>query len=289
MAYNTSFSFDSVAIIESLRPRDLRTGLDLFETTLAPASVLDPGFESELYEPTSARELFANLNAILENTRRYRRAPIIHIETHGNEKGIILRSGELVEWSDVASALAAINQASEMNLIVVAAMCHGWHMVSILRPTDRAPAFGIIGAPTAVSAVDLFRAMKKFYSALLDEPHDLHRGMSAANEGAPIKDWLYRMEGAELMLCRIFRNYFESLTTEETQPQRVSRLVADLARANGLDVVQTMQLRREITEKLDDHAHWFDHYRKHFLMLDLFPANGPRFPLRYEDCGEASV
>jgi len=66
-------------------------------------------------------------------------------------------------------------------------------------------------------------------------------------------------------------------------------MVADLARVKNLDVLQTMRLRAELREAIDDHRRWFDLYRTRFLMLDLFPSNAPRFLLRYQDCrGDAA-
>jgi hypothetical protein len=172
-----------------------------------------------------------------------------------------------------------------MNLLVVAAMCHGWYMNDILRPTDRAPAFGIIGTRDEVSAGALLSSMRDFYQALLRPGHDLRAALNAANRYENVDEWQYEMLGAELMLCRVFSHYVGSLSTEETQAQRVNRLVADLARAQSLDVNQTMQLRAAITQDLEDHESWFALYRSRFLMLDLFPENAPRFPLTYADCG----
>jgi hypothetical protein len=97
------------------------------------------------------------------------------------------------------------------------------------------------------------------------------------------------MVGAELMLCRVFAHYVHSLSTEVTQAERVNRLVADLARAQTLDVKQTMQLRAALTQRLDDHESWFRTYRARFLMLDLYPENESRFPLTYADCGGRSA
>jgi len=289
MAYNTSFAFDSVVVLESLRPGDLRTGRDLFETTLAPASVIDPGFVSEFYEPRSGPEFLGALATVCQTAQKYGRSPIVHIETHGDKEGIALANGDVIPWQEVAPRLAAINRVSRMNLLVVAAMCHGWYLSAILRPTDRAPAFGIIGAQEDVPAGDLLDAMKQLYSCLIVPAHDLRVALDAANSGRDLADWTYRMEGAELMLCRVYRQYLRGLEEEETRAQRISRLVADAARLRSLDVLQTMQFRAEVAQALDDHERWFMMYRTRFLMLDVFPENERRFPLRFRDCGQAAA
>jgi len=290
VAYNTAFHFDSVAVIESLAQGELRTGQDLFETILAPASIADPGFVSELYLAPSKSEFVKTLAGIGIRTAasQFGRSPIVHIEAHGDTDGIHLASGELVKWSEIAPILTAINELSRLNLLVVAGMCHGWHMSSILRPVDRAPVFGVVGSLDEASAGQLLRAMQVFYQTLLGPDHDLRAALEGANATVVARDWELRMEGAELMLCKVYTHYTET-ETDESRQQRINHLVAEVARISTLDVTQTMRVRADVTAKLDDHGYWFDHYRDRFLMLDLFPDNDYRFPLRVGDCSRASV
>ena len=105
------------------------------------------------------------------------------------------------------------------------------------------------------------------------------------NGGSQVEEWDYRILTDDLLLCRVLELYLRDLATAESQTQRVNRVLADLARAQTLDVTQTMTRRAEITADLGDHKRWFNHYRSHFLMLDLFPENEDRFPLSYDDCG----
>lgn len=76
----------------------------------------------------------------------------------------------------------------------------------------------------------------------------------------------------------------QDLKEGETQEQRVSRLVAEIARAKKLDVHQTSALRLQLTDQLSDHRFWFDFYKERFLMLDLFPHNAKRFALTFDEC-----
>jgi len=289
MPYNTSFAFDSVAVIESLPAGDLRVGRDLFETTIAPVSIANPGVVSEMYEPLSGTDFLGCLATIASMAQQYGRSPVIHIAAHGNRHGIQLANGDFVTWQEIAPALTTVNQICRVNLLVVAAMCQGWHLSSVLRPTDRTPAFGVVGAHETLEAGALLDAMKRFYGALLGPGHDLRAALDEANGQRPFADWTFKMEGAELMLCRVFEHYVQEVATESTQVERVSRMVADVARIKNLDVLRTMRLRAELREAIDDHGRWFDLYRTRFLMLDLFPFNAPRFLLRYPDCqGDAA-
>ena len=281
--YSSSASFDSVVIIESLEDGELKTGRDLFETVMAPANFRDPGLVAELYQRRTKDEVINVLRHIARVTRTHGRSPIVQLEMHGSKEGFVLASGERLGWMDLAALLSEINYASRLNLIVVAAMCYGWYMIDILRPTDRAPAFGIIGPPDEIPSSMLLSANQRFYERLLVEPHDLKASIDAANSELSENN-AFRIINAELMLCRIYSHYVAGLTTEETQTERVNRLVTDIARVRNLDVHDTMVLREQIRSNLDDHSTWFDHYRSRFLMLDDFPDNERRFQLRYEDC-----
>jgi hypothetical protein len=281
MAYNSSLSFDTVLIIESLRPGDLRTGMDLFDTTIAPAA-LSEGIVGELFQVETRTKFFGALRRALDLAESGR-APIIHFETHGDTLGIQLGSNETVLWTALAPALAKINTACQMNLLVVAAACHGWHLTSTLRPVDRSPAWAVLGPPEAIAASRIYEATRTFYSELFTRL-DLGAAIRAMNGDRDVEDWDYRIITADLILCQVFKQYIRDLETEGSQSERVNRMVAEIARSQNLDVTQTMARRVEITAAIGDHKRWFNHYRSHFLMLDLFPQNEGRFPRSYEDC-----
>ena len=286
MAYESSFSFDSVVVVESLRKGDLPTGTDLFETTIAP-ECLAQNIYSELYHVSSRNELLAVLARAFQMAVDGR-SPIIHLEMHGDQEGLQLSNGETVSWSDLAPALSKINERTRMNLLVVAAACHGWHMSDILRPVDRAPAWAVLGPPDSAMASDLYEAMKAFYGILLAKLN-LRDALCAMNGGAEISDWSYRIQAADLLYCNVFRHYMSSLLEEESHAARINRLVADVARAQSLDVSQTMLLRAGISSDLGNSQFWFDRYKTRFLMLDLYPENAHRFPMEFADCASDGV
>ena len=280
MAYESSVSFDGVVVVESLRKPSLLTGTELFETTIAPTALANNTFAE--YHPVSRRaEFFAALSRA-QNLADEGHSPIVHLEMHGDKKGLRLTSSEIVEWSELAPILTRVNERTRMNLLVVAAACHGWYLSEILRPVDRAPAWGIIGPPHSVGDRDLYAAMKRFYSTLWRSVN-LRQALDAANEGLKIAGWTFQLQSADLLYCRVFQWYLESLQ-DESRAERVNRLVAEAARIQGLDVLQTMRLREDFGRDLDNHEFWFERYKTRFLMLDLFPENSKRFRLALSDC-----
>lgn len=287
--YNTSSSFDSVFIVESLPDGELKTGLEVFDRVIRPHTFNNPGLLSEVYQPKTKREFVGVLRHINSLSAKFGRAPFLQLDCHGSRAGLLLGSEERVSWSELAPILTDINKTCQMNLVVVAAMCNGWYLSDVLRPTDRSPIFAIIGSKDEVPAGVLLDSMARLYSSLLTPPHDLRAALSAANVSNDVTKWQFEWIGAELMLCRVFQCYMETIEADESHAERVNHLVAEIARAGNLDINQSMQVRAGLSADLQNHARWFAHYRTNFLMLDLFPANERRFPLSYEDCGRPAA
>jgi hypothetical protein len=280
MAYDSSVAFDGVVVIESLRKPARLTGTDLFETTIAPDAFAKNAF-AELFHVSTRSEFFAALSRAQE-LADHNHSPIIHFEMHGDESGLQLTSMEMIPWSELAPLLTRINERTRVNLLVVAAACHGWHLSEVLRPVDRAPAWGIIGPPDSVRDLDLYEAMQRFYATLWRSVN-LRQALDAANGTSDMSAWTYRVQSADFLYCRIFQWYVASLR-DKTEAERVNRLVAELARAQNLDVMETMRLRQDIARDLNNHQFWFDRFKTRFLMLDLFPENARRFKIELSDC-----
>lgn len=287
MAYSSSVAFDAVVVIESLRsPDDLLTGAELFARTIRPG-LERHNLYGELYQVRTAAEFRGALVAV-RNHAGAGRAPILHLEAHGDELGIQLVSGETITWTELAPALAEVNRLSQVNLLVVAAACHGWFLGSVLRPVSRSPFWGVIGPPDRAGDTDLSNAMHRFYSELLIN-FDLTKALRAANLGAAYPEWRYRINSAEILFCKVFRYYMDDLRVGGTKEQRVARLVVEIARAKNLDALQTARLRVQLTEDLENHRFWYEFYKEHFLMLDLFPQNARRFLLGFDECAKGAV
>ena len=285
IVYQSQVSFSSIIVIESLDSESQRTGTDLFETTIAPAADAH-GMLAELYRIKTAREFIAVLKHV-SALARAGHAPIVHFEMHGDEEGLQLASLEMIQLAELALLLTEINQACAMNLLVVAAACNGWYLGSVLHPIDRAPMWGVIGPPATQRAGNLYAAMRVFYDRLLSD-FDLVTALRSMNGNRSVDEWDYDLTSAELLFCRVFQYYMDSTIHDESPAQRLNRLVAEAARHRTLDVNATMMLREELRSKLADHKFWFEHYRKTFLMLDLFPNNAGRFQFSFERCIESA-
>lgn len=134
-----------------------------------------------------------------------------------------------------------------------------------------------------MAAGDLLNATRRFYEALVSL-FDVNRALQAMNDQLPFAQWLIRPGTAEILYCRVFRQYLEELGSGDALRDRENRLVANISRARSLSVLDSAALRLEVRRDLADHRAAYDRYREKFLMLDLFPADKDRFGLTFDLC-----
>jgi hypothetical protein len=117
--YRTEARVNAIYVIESLPPGDLKTGRDLYDEVIFPATRSLDGMHTEFQSVKSEDELARALAVVARAVHLSGRKPIVHFETHGSEDGITLADGTDVPWSRLVPLLGDINRASRMNLVVV--------------------------------------------------------------------------------------------------------------------------------------------------------------------------
>jgi hypothetical protein len=282
MAYSTSFRFSRLVIIESLATDDLAAGAAarLVEALGSRGSkeILDP----LVIQATGRDDVLRELSAIEQRVRTKGEGPIVHIEAHGDKTGMVLASGELLPWGDLAAALRPINEATQFNLLLVLALCSGWHFCRALMPTDAAPAWGVIGPPEPVWSSELHDATVELYTELASKA-DLRAAVARMNRDAPMSAWEYRALPAEIMFAAVFRRYAIEFCSDEQVRSR-SIAISHLAlRESGLDLRAAFAVRPKAVDALRDVRAQFHGLRRRHFMLDKFPRNEERFPITFED------
>jgi len=282
--YKDAIRFDSIAVIETLRSTDLETGEWLFDRVIQPWAVRNAPFHVRFKRTHSRAEFLQALDELQNDLFQHGHKPIIHIEAHGDRTGLEMASGEHIAWEELRDRLTVMNGCSELNLLLVMAMCAGWHLSTLLTPLHKAPVWGVVGPlKDVVRAGDLRDAMESFYSYLL-ETFDARGALKAVNTGLPPADWLYVLETAEVMLCRIFHTYVNELSTDAKLKDRENEVVAEIVRNRNFDLTVAFDARERARQQLGDHQAAFDRYRKDFLWIDEYPANDKRFRLTLTDC-----
>jgi hypothetical protein len=213
--------------------------------------------------------------------------PIVHIEAHGSDDGIALADGTELSWRDLIPLFGEINQACRMNLIVVAIVCMGWNLTAALMPSDRAPVNMVIGPVGPMRADHLLVATRKFYAALYSEL-DLRKALAAMNDGKPYESWLIKPGLAEILFCRVFRQYVAELCTPEMLERRQDEIVTQVIGGRIVEPGQVRHLRESVRSDLRDFRRLYDRFKHTFMMMDLFPDDSARFELTYERCFSAT-
>jgi hypothetical protein len=280
--FRTSFKFDGVVVLDLLPPQeDPQTAQWLFDTVLTPLAS-EHGLNVAINKVGARTDLYAGLASVLAAAEKAGQAPILHIEAHGTPEGIQLPNRDLVTWTEIRSLLTDINRGCRMNLLAVMAMCHGRHLVSQLVPTDPSPVWGLVGPTNQIFPCRLQEGLSAFYQELFGEL-DGRSAVEAMNARHKTGQWDLTIDIAELVFCRVFREYVRSCTPDELSA-RVSTQVENIARQSNYDIRVSMHARALLTERIADHAMAFETFRHGFLMLDLFPENAARFTLGYDDC-----
>lgn len=275
-----SHSFSALYIVEFLGSLDDPTGTCLFNALKPKAAGV--GVHLALYTPETREELFQVLRAILHECKTLGRGPILHLETHGSPAGISAVGDELVTWPELKPLLVSLNEVSRVNLLVTLAACHGLHLVQTLLPTDRSPLWGFIGPDDQVLPSDIRRGFLAFYSTFLTDLN-LNAALDALRAADSSNPETWKVHFVETFFAYMYGEYIRLQATPEKLKQREDSIMATLFMQGRAPRGHAAKFRREIRRKLRHDESHFDRLKTNFLMLDLFPENGERFPITHDD------
>lgn len=127
--------FNLIIVIQSLNER--ATGLELYDDILKRFTWKDPSLQAEIHNVHSREELMDLLGELENRCKSRSTFPLIHFETHGTKDGILLTSGEEVQWKEIGAALGRINSYTGNNLFISVAACYGGYiqfLVDVSKP-----------------------------------------------------------------------------------------------------------------------------------------------------------
>ena len=275
--YHTSFKFDTVVILDSLRLEEgPQTGVWLRDTVLQPLADAY-GFVTGYSRVENSAQLFSALANVERLVLEAGCAPILHFETHGVPEGIVLADRSVVPWQLLRAPLTAINRACRMNLLTVMSMCHGAHLMSQLQPIEASPVWALIGARSEMFPCRLQEAFEAFYTQLMSAL-DGRAALEAMNARHAGGKWDLTIDTAEIMFCRIWRWYEEVKCAPDERNARGS-IRHGHNEGVGYDLRHAMNARLFAAERLSNNERLFKEYRRAFLMIDSFPENEERISI----------
>lgn len=271
MEFQSTFLANRLLIIESLAENELHTGQRL-EDSLS-ANCRTTSFGLELKAVSHRQELLDYLADIARRARDAGLRPIVHLDMHGTRKlGLrLLPSGEYLSWPDLAKACRDIVEASDNNLIVVMAACHGFNAAVEIRIRDLTPFTYLIAPSTTVSAGQVDAAFTEFYRTLLATGD-----FDETWEHLPPQ---YNVLDCEALLLVSYARYVLENCKGKGKRQRLERLLTTFKNsAPGVDLSSNRQQLRQLIRPSKAS---FERFRGSFLLADR-PSNHGRFAATFE-------
>lgn len=159
---DTGVEKNGIIVIESLKANERKTGKELFDDKLKWKGMLRKDMFVEYYPVYSKKDFIITLHDI-SNKMKPGEIFTLHFETHGDDNGVALASGETIFWDEFYDLIRPINIKMGHLLLIVMAMCKGGALVSKLDITKRAPYKAFIAAFKNVSFDVISRGFEVFY------------------------------------------------------------------------------------------------------------------------------
>jgi len=227
LGYGSSFSNNKLIVIDALGPADKNTAGHLEQdVALMAVNAGRAGF-TQYHKVRSAHELAELLHEIAQHCLGGLR-PIVHIESHGDEKhGLEIGTSKvLMDWRALHDAFVLINENARGNLGIVMSACHGFHAIRPLNIRQPAPYYFLLGPETKVTAGLLESELPKFYRTILDKGD-----LTTAAESI---DNRLRLFMSDRFFIVAFAKYLKTACIGKKGSARMERLVGE-AIASGIE------------------------------------------------------
>jgi len=271
-------NFSAIFIIQCLESRDTnRTGVHLYER-IKPLCDKEAVY-LRFFDVDSAQSIIDTLREIARDCEANERAPIVHLETHATATGFGPTDGDQLPWGALIEPLTELNRISQMNLLLTVAACHGFHVVSTLRPGVASPVWGLLGPDEQVMPSDIARGFQAFYAALLTEL-SVNRAIEALKENDHSWPECWKFQNAELWFAGVFGEVLRQHLELGERGRLETVAIAEWSR-HGVNIDPQRFRAGRVAGR--DWQGAYDATRSKFLMLDSYPENADRFPLTVQE------
>ncbi len=266
-------------VIQSIPPEEFHTGTKLHEDLETLNTWHAKGLTSVLHNVITRSELLELFSDLEEKARLEGEWPVLHFETHGNQQGLGLASGEFMTWAELKIPLAKLNIQTQNNLIVVLAACYGAYLTSTLVPTDRAPCWGLIGPNEAMYPNDLLKSFLAFYTEFFATGNG-SASLRRLNAAVSTDKLSYTFSQCEFMFKMVYHKYLQELFSPRVLKKRALDLYLETKRRGAAPAGGPGVIKRQLLKTREE---YFPLHREKFFMFDLYPENRKRFTVTYED------
>jgi hypothetical protein len=264
------FTFSTIIVIESIAQDETATGKSLYEDLIRRKTYQNPVLKAEYYAVENKETLKKLMHRILIRCQTERIHPLLHLEVHGSQDGLVLTSGEPVDWSELAQMFRQINIVIRNNLFVSMVTCYAARLFGEAHPDQPAPYFGFIGSWDKVYEGYFEEDFYDFFDYLLSSSDFLKIDFAEALRILNHRhvEIMYSIQFGELIFERIMREHHKHLADKHHVKTRAKKIVQDAQQITGWMYRRERRVQERLAEKKLVENKLEDEYRRKFLMLD---------------------
>jgi len=270
--------FNKIAIIESIPDGEMKTGKKLYDDIKLINIVNDEKLMISFDVVSSELELLDLLRGLYREIQEKGVYPIIHIECHGNseKKGLVLSNGNFISWARLYELLQPINEAMELNLLIVLAACYGFEMSFNVYAYQRAPFWGMLAPSEEIFPEEVQRSFYSYYKTLIENTgkQDVPNGSLAFDSlrSHKTQQGAIHFINAEYFFKIAFDGFMRDHNSSKSikkQAQYICNELRAVARESSIS-----RVKRAIRNL---RPYYLKRYHKIYFMIDFYPDNADRF------------
>jgi hypothetical protein len=272
----SSFNFNRLYVIESLNGK--LTGKELYDDLLKWQEDKFKELKVNYIPINSKTEFFEKIDEIKKECIIGHNSPILHFEMHGSTLGLMLNSSEFVTWQELYNYLVAINYSIGNNLFLTLAICHGAHLMQIVRIDQPSPLYGFIGSFDEIKEYDLSIRYYAFYQEFFTS-FKIEDALMQLHNSNPKLPSTYKFISAEETFLKVYSNYIKDNLSKEGIKKRKKQVIID----ENLMFKNRKERRRfekDFEKKIEKtKERYYKEHSSKFFMVDKFPNNQARFDI----------
>ncbi len=275
-----SFEFNTLFIIESLKPGETKTGLNLYDEmcTLKAAHNELSDLDLRYVSITSAQEWDDCMAHIIKECKENKVLPIIHLEIHGNKNGIEFTNIECRDRYEVSRQFREINRIIACNLFTTLGVCEGLNILFGIKTDELMPFCGVVGSFDKLKAADIEIRYSEFYRTLFTklDIYEAYKSLIHANSEI-VAD--YRYIPVDEIFYKNYQDYLDNECTLEAMKQRALNSFEQQSFYANTRQQKRKFVRDFIKEEKKNRLNYYQESVSSFFDLEHFPQNRERFEI----------
>lgn len=244
-----NIGFSRVVILESLEPREVKTGeiLNNYLKGLLQEYKLETRVDYFPFE--SANELKELIRRVIEDIPQYGKV-VLHIECHGDIlDGLLLSNGSELSWDELAAEIVPLNIATEFNLTLSIAACFSAHFLGKMDGLTTCPCRLLVAPSEEVNPADCMAGFRVFYESIL-RTRDLEASIKGI-ESIKLERGQWYGEYADRWFVKIATAYIKNECNSIELDRRARRIYRGLKAAGRSANVGAIRrgMRKKIVEE----------------------------------------